>query len=127
MFKWLLGWQPTIMVFGIAVATATVVGGYGGYKIAAWRCKADQLALTQQYNKHLEETLTEYAAKARADQARAVLAAMERQATSSRAQEVIHETTTDPGDAACERRDTQRMRIDRHYQTFGYPAAQPAK
>lgn len=127
MLKWLVGWQPTIMILGIAVATATVVGGYGGYKIAAWQCKADKLELVEQYNEQLEETLTEYAKQARADQARAVLAAMERQATSSKAQEVIHETATDPGDAACEWRDTQRMRIDRLYETFGYPATKPSK
>lgn len=125
MFGWiaskLLGWQPTILVLGIAVATASVVGGYGGYKLASWQCRANQLAAAEQYNRELEAALTDYAKEARAQQAKAVLAAIEQQRRTSAVGDVLNEVRNDP-DAACVWSDADRLRFQRLYEIYGQSA-----
>ena len=104
----------------IALCSALLLGAWVGWDWRASRCAAERSKDIEAHNAALATALTDYAQQARAEQARAVLAAVQRQTTSATAQELTREAATQPDDRACEWSDAQRLRLERLYQTFGH-------
>lgn len=104
----------------MALAAALLLGGWAGWDWRGARCDSARAKDIEAHNAALASALTDYAQQARAEQARAVLAAVQRQTTSATAQEVTREAATNPDDRACEWSDAQRLRLERLYETFGH-------
>lgn len=102
-----------------ALVVGLAVGGWAGYRVAAGGYES-RIADAAAQAIESQNTAVESANRAaEAERKRAVLAIEARAARAALAQGAINETHSDSGPAACEWRDTQRVRIQRIYDAYG--------
>lgn len=125
--------QPTLLIAGIAAATAFVVGGYASHKATQWYyagkigeyVQAERDA-AQAAIRSMEAHMVASAEQARREQAQAVLNALERNRLTTTVQEVINEATRETDGGACDWRDVDRLRVESIYSAYGHRASRAA-